>query len=106
VSSASGIRSVCLKELSATVPPISLRVNDASVQLYMKFKTLLQTPEGFANRENEGESATAGDATDAVLEMASVRIYLDKLTISKLDAVADIHLTTNSGLPVAVDTER
>lgn len=103
MSSAADTRSVSIKELSATFPPIFLHVDDASVQLYTKFKTLLETPEGFDNRDGK-EFATAG--ADAELEMLSERIFLEKLAISKLEAVADIHLTTHSGLPVAVDTER
>ena len=104
MSSVDGVRSVYVRELSATIPPISLQVDDASVQLYTKFKTLLQSPEGFDGK-NTDQVAPAESATDW-LEMSSERIYLEKLAISKLEAVADIHLTTQSGLPVAVDTER
>ena len=103
-------QSTCLKDASLVLPPFSLNVDDSCVDLYNRYKVLLQKPQSFADalaKTPTRELAANSEIALETLDLGAKRIYIENLDIGKLSASADIHLSpSKSGLPVAIDTDK
>ena len=97
-----GLRRVTVTNAVFNLPALALMVEDSAFVLYSRFKEVLQRPSTYANKFIADESTT-----DDKENLMAGRCFIENLVIGKVEALADIHLSTaKTGLPVAVDTDR
>lgn len=98
-----GLRPVTINNVAVNLPILNLQIEDSAFALYSCFKNLLHRPTGYADAFSSDPTAPIYDSR----EVMAGRILINNLIIGKLQALADIHLSTaKTGLPVAVDTNR